>query len=223
MPTPLVLHHLHPPSQQCTVHPMVITLKKEIKDLNRLCFTHTNTHTHKHTRTRTHFTRSSRSEREHTVWLRPRGGSPRRRVGDQQSLPGVCVCGCVCVCVCVSVCLCVCVLSPPAVSPLTALLSGLLICLVHLNNSPPFYFIWIIIIIMSSNFLWREWPLEASPRGPKQRSHAVIKIYWKWIWGSHISNVESLILYLYFQKIIITIITTKMFVKGFHPLLWSRN
>lgn len=32
---------------------------------------------------------------------------------------------------------------------------------------------------------------------------------------SHITDVESIILYLYFQ--------INKFVKGFHPLLWSRN
>lgn len=40
---------------------------------------------------------------------------------------------------------------------LSSVLSRLLICLVHrFDTSPLFYFIWIIIIIMSSNFLWRE-------------------------------------------------------------------
>lgn len=36
-----------------------------------------------------------------------------------------------------------------------------------------------------------------------------------WMAVSHITDVESIILYLYFQ--------INKFVKGFHPLLWSRN
>lgn len=36
-----------------------------------------------------------------------------------------------------------------------------------------------------------------------------------WMGVSHITDVESIILYLYFQ--------INKFVKGFHPLLWSRN